>query len=349
MLDGRVTARSFAGLPGINCNSSLRVDSHRLTVMTRQVRISILIGFISGLFCWVGSRGRPEIPGWANRAGDFGWAILAAQDLWNGRDPYDHPFGREVVPYPIPAALLVLPVSWLRHDLAGALFFGLSSALLSAGLLRNGNGALWVFLSYPYFAALPNTQWAPLVMAAAFHPFLFPMTLAKPNIGLPVLLTRWSKTGLFAALALLLGSLLVYPQWPLRWLSQVGGYQSFVPLLTFPGFLLLVALCRWRSDSARFLLLASVVPQRWFYDSLILWLIPKKGWQYLMTAAFSWLSFVGWMLFPRTIENVGLSVVLFAYLPMLVVESVNGPPLTQSFSELRDRFIGILSRSKFQE
>ena len=317
--------------------------------MPRRVRISLLIGIISGLFCWVGSRGRPEVTGWANRAGDFGRAILAAQDLCNGRDPYDRPFAREVVPYPIPAALLALPVSWLRHDLAGALFFGLSSALLAAGLLRKGNGALWVFLSYPYFAALQNTQWAPLVMAAAFHPFLLPVTLAKPNIGLPVLLTRWSKTGLFAALALLLCSLLVYPQWPLRWLSQVGGYQSFVPLLTFPGFLLLVALCRWRSDSARFLLLASVVPQRWFYDSLILWLIPKKGWQYLMTTAFSWLSFVGWMLFPRTIENVGLSVVLFAYLPMLVVESVNGPPLTQSFSELRDRFISILSRSKFQE
>jgi hypothetical protein len=301
------------------------------------------------MFCWIGSRGRPEVTGWANRAGDFGWAILAAQDLWNGRDPYDHPFGREVVPYPIPAALLALPVSWLRHDLAGALFFGVSSALLAVGLLKKGNGALSVFLSYPYFAAMQNTQWAPLVMAAAFHPFLLPVTLAKPNIGLPVGLTRLSKTGFFGALAVLLCSLFVYPRWPLRWLSQVGGYQSFVPLLTFPGCLLIVALGRWRSDSGKFLLLASVVPQRWFYDSLVLWLVPKTELQYLMTATFSWLSFVGWMFFPRTIENVGLSVVLFAYLPMLIVESLNGPPLTQSFSELRDQFSRFFARSKLQE
>jgi hypothetical protein len=135
----------------------------------------------------------------------------------------------------------------------------------------------------------------------------------------------------------------------MRWLSQVGGYQSFVPLLIFPGFLLIVALGHWRSDSGRFLLLASVVPQRWFYDSLVLWLVPKTGLQYLITAALSWLSFVGWMLFPRTIENVGLSVVLFAYLPMLIVESLNGPPLTQIFSELRDQFSRFLARSKLQE
>lgn len=316
--------------------------------MPRRVRISLLIGIVAGLFCWVGSRGRPEVPGWANRAGDFGWAILAAQDLWNGRDPYNHPFGREVVPYPIPAAVLALPISWLRHDLAGALFFGLSSAVLAAGLLKKGNHALWVFLSYPYFAALQNTQWAPLVMAAAFHPYLLPVTLAKPNIGLPVGLTRLSKAGLLGCLVVLFWSLVLYPSWPFRWLSQVGGYQSFVPLVTLPGLLLLVGLCRWQSDSGKFLLLASVLPQRWFYDSLVLWVIPRTGWQYLTTAACSWLSFLGWMLFPRTIENVGLSVVLFAYLPMLIVEILNGPPLIQSFSELRDRFSPLV-RNKLQE
>lgn len=302
-----------------------------------------MIGIASGLFCWLGGRSRPEITGWANRAGDFGWAILSARDLWNGRDPYERPFGREVVPYPIPAALLAFPVAWLPHDVAGALFFGLSSALLAAGLLKIGNSALWVFLSYPYFAAMQNTQWSPLVMAAAFHPFLLPVTMAKPNIGLPVGLTRWSKTGVLAALMVLLCSLLVYPLWPLRWLSQVGGYQSFVPLLTFPGFLLLATLGRWRSESGRLLLLASVVPQRWFYDSLVLWLVPKTGLQYLMTAIFSWMSFAGWMLFPRTIENVGLSVVLFAYLPMLIVETLNGPPFTQA---LRDQFSRFFARNK---
>jgi hypothetical protein len=317
--------------------------------MPRRVRISLLIGIVSGMFCWLESRGRTEVPGWAVRAGDFGWAILAAQDLWNGRDPYDRPFGREVVPYPIPAALLALPVSWLRHDLAGALFFGLSSALLAGGLLRKGNGALAVFLSYPYFAALQNTQWSALVMAAAFHPFLLPVVLAKPNLGLPVVLTRLSRKGLLATLAVLLGSLAIYPVWPLRWLSQLGGYQSFVPLFIFPGFLLLLLVGCLQSDSARFLLLASVVPQRWFYDSLVLWLVPKTGLQYLMTAAVSWLSFLGWKLFPRTIENVGLSVVLFAYLPMLIVETLNRPPSRQSFSELYGRFSKFFVRSTHQK
>jgi len=312
--------------------------------MAHRIRISVLIGVISGSFCWFGSRGRPEVPGWANRAGDFGWAILAAQDLWHGRDPYYRPFGREVVPYPLPAALLALPVSWIRPDLGGAFFFGLSSALLAAGLLTQGKSALWVFISYPYFAALQNTQWAPLIMAAAFHPFLLLVTLAKPNIGLPVGLTRFSRKGLAPAAALLLSSLLLYPQWPFRWLTQVGGYQSFVPMFTFPGVFLLLALCHWRSESGRLLLLSSLVPQRWFYDSLILWLVPKTGSQHLMTAVFSWLCFAGWMFFPRTLKNVALSVVLFAYLPMLVVESINGPPFTQSLSHLRERFSTLVTR-----
>ena len=127
------------------------------------------------------------------------------------------------------------------------------------------------------------------------------------------------------------------------------GYQSFVPLLTFPGFLLLIGLSRWRSESARILLLASVAPQRWFYDSLVLWLVPKTGLQYLMTAVLSWLSFDGWMLFPRTIENVGLSVVLFAYLPMLVVEGMDGPSLRRTFAELRDQISRVFARSGLQE
>ena len=120
--------------------------------LNRRVRISIEIGIVSGVLCWLGHRGG---------AGDFAWAFHAANDLLAGRDPYNRPFGREAIPYPLPAAMLAVPFSLLPLEVAGALFFGLSSAVLAYALSKDGNKPLLVFLSYPFFAAIQSTQWTP--------------------------------------------------------------------------------------------------------------------------------------------------------------------------------------------
>jgi len=290
--------------------------------LNRRLRISIEIGIVSGVLCWLGHRGG---------AGDFAWAFHAANDLLAGRDPYDRAFGREAIPYPLPAAILAVPFTLIPLQVAGALFFGLSSAILAYALSKDDNKPLLVFLSYPFFAAIQATQWTPLLMAAALYPYLSAVLLAKPNIGLPIGLTHLSKTSVTLCLGMLALSFAIHPRWLLRWLSQLGEYQSFVPILTFPGPLLALALWYYKDHSARVLLLLSMMPQRWFYDSLPLWLIPKTSVQFLFTATLSWAAYLGWVWFPHTLENTAFSSVTFIYLPMLVAGVLKMPLWRRGF------------------
>ncbi len=99
----------------------------------------------------------------------------------------------------------------------------------------------------------------------------------------------------------------------------MAGYQSFLPVMSGLGvlLLLLVPFVRNHTD-ARFLLLMACVPQRWFYDALLLWLLPETASEFVITGVLSW---GGALLTPpaRTIHQVAALSVCFNYLPMLVV------------------------------
>src|SRR3989442_129691 len=75
---------------------------------------------------------------------------------------------------------------------------------------------------------------------------------------------------------------------PLLWMGPLGCYEHFIPLLVLPGPLLALALWRYRDRDAILLLLAAIMPQRWFFDSFILWLIPKSRREILATVFFSY-------------------------------------------------------------
>ena len=110
------------------------------------------------------------------------------------------------------------------------------------------------------------------------------------------------------------------PRWPLEWISQVGSYQHFVPLLVLPGPLLALAAWRYRDRDARLLLLCALMPQRWFYDSFVLWLIPKNRRNVMATVACSWIVGIWrWYHMPHSIHDVGLWSVLGFYFPMLLI------------------------------
>jgi hypothetical protein len=168
-----------------------------------------------------------------------------------------------------------MPFAIFSPEISAALFFGISSGLLALGLVREAPVRLLIFLAYPFWSALVTAQWTPLLMCAAFFPTASAFLIAKPHIGLPIALTHFSRRGLMAMAALMLASLAVMPRWPREWMAQLGGYQYFVPLLVLPGPLLAVALWRYRDRDAWLTFVSSIVPQRWFYDSFSLWLIPK--------------------------------------------------------------------------
>jgi hypothetical protein len=275
-----------------------------------RICISGLIGAASTAFCYFLLRHFHQ------GAGDFGWAIHAAQRLLAGQNPYDTPLEQ----YPLTAAVFGLPFVRLQPEFAGALFYGISSFLLALGLTRHGYHRLFVFLAYPYWGGLLAVQWSTLIFAGAFFPLLLPVTMAKPQLGLPVALTHLSRRGVVACLLVALLTVVALPHWPMLWLGQLKNYEHFIPLLVLPGPLLVLALWRYRDKDAWFLLLTALTPQRWFFDAFILWLIPKSRREILFTAAISWGAGVWrWYHMPHSFVQVGRFAVLFMYLPMLAV------------------------------
>src|SRR5438874_966256 len=278
--------------------------------MRWRIAVSMAIGVGSGVYCWF------LLMHFHLGAGDFNWAVWAAEDLLAHRNPYARPMQL----YPLTCAVFGLPFAWMRPEAAGGAFYGISSALMALGLSRYGYRRLLVFLAYPYWAGIIEAQWTPLIMASAFFPLLLPATLAKPQLGLPVALTHVSWRGVLACLVFLLLTLIALPSWPLLWIHQFGYYEHFIPLLVLPGPLLILALWRYRDRDAWLLLLAAIMPQRWFFDAFILWLIPKTRREILFTAFFSWGAGIWrWYQYPHSFSQVGRWAVLVIYLPMFVV------------------------------
>ncbi len=278
--------------------------------MKLRIAVSATVGLASGVFCWFLMKHLHQ------DAADFRWALHLAQRLLARQNPYDTPLQQ----YPLTAALFALPFVRLQPEIAAGLFYGISSALLAFGLTRHGYRRLMIFLAYPYWAGLLTVQWSPIIVASSFFPLLLPVTMAKPQIGLPVFLTRASRRGILACFIVGALSLAVMPRWPLLWIAQTGHYEHFVPLLVLPGPLLLLALLRYRDRDAILLLLAACMPQRWFFDSFILWLIPKSRWEIVWTVFFSWgAGLWRWYHIPHSFTEVGRWAVFFIFLPMLAV------------------------------
>jgi len=289
--------------------------------MRWRIAISAMIGLASGAFCWF------LMKHFHQDAADLRWALHLAQRVLARQNPYDTPLEQ----YPLTAGFFALPLLRLTPEAAAGAFWGISSFLLALGLTRHGYDKLLVFFAYPYWAGILAVQWSPLIAASAFFPLLLPATMAKPQIGLPVFLTRLSWPGLIACLVLGTLSLAVMPNWPMLWIHQFGNYQHFIPILILPGPLLLLALLRYRDRDAWLLLLAALMPQRWFFDSFILWLIPKSRRQIEWTVFFSWGAGIWrWYHIPHTFTQVGRWTVLFLYLPMLAVVLLRETPDSSS-------------------
>ena len=275
-----------------------------------RMLVSSGLGIVAGVFCWYWMRY------FHLGAGDFTWAIRAANDLLARRNPYAVPDQL----YPLPAALFGLPFIRVRPEIAAGMFYGLSSALLAYSMTQQGYHRLLIFLAYPYWAGMLTAQWIPLIMASAFFWWITPVVLAKPQIGLPVALSRSGRKGALVCLAVIVVTLVVMPHWLTLWLEQTRSYMRFFPLLVLPGPLLAAALLRYRDRDAWLLFLAACMPQRWFYDPFFLWLIPKTRRHIVFTVGLSWIPGIWrWYHTPHTIIEVGRLTVLCFYLPMLVV------------------------------
>jgi hypothetical protein len=235
-------------------------------------------------------------------AKDFSFPWRAARALVDGQNPYDviqavgaYPFNSSLL-YPLPAAIIAFPFSFLRPEIAGALFFGLSSALLGWALLRDSAYRLPVFISAPFVHAAILGQWSPILTAAALMPSLQFVAAAKPTVGLAAWLYKPSVRGIVGGLVLVAIAFIVLPGWLADWLDATAGMRKYRgPATTWLGAFLLLGVLRWRRREGRLFIAMSLIPQLpVFYDSVILWLIPSTLKRSLALSAVSWIGYLAW-------------------------------------------------------
>lgn len=263
------------------------------------------------------------------RAGDFYAWYTAARALLNGQSPYD------VIPaidparfttpffYPLTAAIVTIPFAPLPYAFAGALFVALSSGLLAFGVAREGaHHRLWLFASASFVVSASSGTWSIASAAAVMLPALGFVLAAKPNLGVATFLLRPSRWHVAGALLLTALSLALRPTWPMEWLRGLGGVQDrVIPIFTPVGPVLLLALTRWRRREAQLLLGYACVPQApWFYDQLVLWLIPATALESMHYTVISQVGLVLWLA-TRAVgwAHGGWALAALLYLPPLVM------------------------------
>jgi hypothetical protein len=179
--------------------------------------------------------------------------------------------------YPLPAVLVSLPFTLVPLSLARSLFSGVSSGLLAYALSKRWVGLL-PFISGAYVWALMGVQWVPLLIAAVLLPWLSGLLVVKPTTGLALWVGWPSRTAVIGALVLIAASFAVDPEWVSRWHAGVTSSIVYhVPPIMRPfGWVLLLALLRWRRPEGRFLTAYALIPQAAMpYDALPLLLLPQ--------------------------------------------------------------------------
>lgn len=279
--------------------------------------------------------------------GDLQQAWMGAVAVLQGQDPYqvigpqrqfEHEFP---FIYPLPASLVILPLALLGELPAAVVFVWISTALLAFSITADGWHRLPLFLSSAFVMSIRRVQWTPLLTAAMQLPSLAWVLIAKPNIGLALLLAarsgRMVKVAVVGGAALALASILILPQWPAEWLEAVGSATHTRAPITQPGgFLVLLALLRWRRWDARLIVALACVPQTlYWYDILPLLLIARTFRESLLLSLVTSSGFLIDMALVTDVDvlvphkRFGALIVAVAYLPatLLVLRRPNEGPV----------------------
>jgi hypothetical protein len=236
---------------------------------------------------------------------DFEQVWFAARALFRGANPYG-----EIGPglafnwplplvYPLPAAVIAVPMAPFPANWATVLFSSLAGAAFAWALMEYGYGPLFGFFSMPVRAAFETVQWSPLLAASTVLAPLGVLFVAKPTVGAAMFLARPSRWAVVGAVLFGGTAFLLQPGWVADWLVAIARLEEVLsptvpyraPITFVGGPLVLVCLLRWRRPEARLVAALACVPQTLvLYEAVPLLLVPRSFWQ---STALVTLSYIG--------------------------------------------------------
>jgi hypothetical protein len=273
------------------------------------------------------------------QSSDFDQIVVGAQRILAGQTPYTTtplPGLPWPIYYPLPALVLGLPLVAWPLPMAHATFCGISGACFGWAMSANGDAKLFALATWPYVLSVSLGQWGPLLMATSTIPALGWLGIVKPNLGLALGVgygerwihrpAVWINFGLTAALIVL--SFAFRPRWVSEWISVLSmpTPHLIMPIRVMGGFLLLLALVRWKEPAARTLAALAFVPQTFSsYDSLLVFLVPKTRREALVLVAATTLvtAIVGYIgtapTYAETVRRFAPWRIALVYLPAVLI------------------------------
>ena len=235
---------------------------------SRRLLAAIAVAAVAGSYWYYAA--------WANPGGvsDFDQLWAGARALLAGENPYQvvragvpgpaGQFGFNLY-YPLPALLAVLPLAWLPIVEARVAFCALSFGILSYLLTRRAWHPLVGLASGAGLMTLTLAQWSGLTAAAVLAPALSVIAATKPNAHVAVVASYQRMRSVVIALAsgavLFVVAFVVRPGWVGEWTAAINRDPNMRPIGFHPlGWLLLLAVFRWRRSAARWLLVACFLP-----------------------------------------------------------------------------------------
>ena len=249
--------------------SSRRAGQQRLAV-------ALAVGLLCGVASWLIIK-----PARRDSYQDFAFLWFAAKAILAGKSPYRTVLSTAGDPrffYPLTTPLAILPFVVLSVRVAGPVFVGLSCGALAYVVTADAWWPLWIFGSGSMFVAIVAASFAIVLPLGLFVPWLGWLGVFKPNIGLAILAYRPARKTLFVMMAIGLISVAVQPSWPEEWLNvALKSPFHFAPWRVPGGFVVLLAVLRWRLPEARLLAIMALVPSSPIaYEALPLFVIPKN-------------------------------------------------------------------------
>lgn len=288
----------------------------------RRILLSILIGLLAGAV----SLAMPKtVVVNGIQIGDIGVPLFGLKNFLHGIFTYEQYYfeNAPATTYPFTTMLALYPFLYVPLSLIAPLFCSLITTVFVYAILHDGKPwRLLILLSAQYITALQSVQFSPLIFSALLIPWLLPLAIIKPQLGIVLIASgKWSLPTILATMLMLVISLIVYPAWPIDWLEH-GNFSSYagkIPVFQGVGFVLLLSCIKWRNRRARLLTAMSLIPQRLWYDQLMLFLIPETRYQLYILLIGSWISlFLGEMGGSAMQSPLSWTIVnYFLYLPAL--------------------------------